>query len=259
MKGLLIINADDLGMDPEINDGILFGLGKGYISDVSLMPKGPCAASAAHELLNLGKDHAGIHIDLDALLGWKTGGRELYTRTTLMKMFEDEEFIKTCALEARDQIERFLDLNLYPTHIDTHHHVHGFPVIFMMLLELTYEFNIAAMRFSRSGYHLPTRIDIPYDSKTFLHMENLLRKKDIIFPENYLENASNLFSVKEGITELVVHPSLSGDKWRVEELEFLVSDKGVKRLAQDDIRLVSYKEILTFQHEYQGNDSGKSG
>jgi predicted glycoside hydrolase/deacetylase ChbG (UPF0249 family) len=259
MKGFLIVNADDLGMSAEINAGILFGLQQGYVSDTSLMSKGPCAVEAVHDLLAIGIDHAGIHIDLDALIGWKTGGREQYSRPVLIKMLEVEDFLKACTREARNQIERFLDFSLFPTHIDTHHHVHGFPEIFSMLLDLASEFHIPAMRFSKGGYHLPTRADIPYDSGIFSRMESSMKEKGIFFSDHYLENASSLSSVKEGITELVVHPALSGDRWRIDELEFLMSHKGIKNTGQDGIKVVSFRDVLALLPVHQGRDSGKSG
>jgi predicted glycoside hydrolase/deacetylase ChbG (UPF0249 family) len=259
MKRFLIINADDLGMSPEINAGILSGLYQGCISDTSLMASGPCAASAARDLLTSGRDHAGIHIDLDPLFGWKPGGRERHSRADLMKLFEEGEFLDACTREIRDQIVRFLDFKLIPTHIDTHHHVHGFPAIFSLLLEMAAEYQVPAMRFSRAGYRLPTRTDIPYDPGTFLSMEKALRGKGLFFPDHYLENASSLKLAKGGITELVVHPSLSGDRWRMEELHFLMSEEGVQRLDQEEIGLVSYQEALDFRPVHQGNDSGKSG
>jgi len=258
MKGFLIINADDLGMSPEINAGILTGMHKGYITDTSLMPNSPCAASAARDLLTLGRDHAGIHIDLAPLFGWRPGGRELYSRSALMKFLEEEKFLQACAGEIRDQIARFLDFKLIPTHIDTHHHVHGFPAIFPLLLEMACEYHIPAMRFSRGGYRLPTRIDIPYEPETFSGMELALKEKGVFFSDHYLENASSLASVGEGITELVVHPSLSGDNWRIEELNFLMSDEGVKGLDPDVIRLVSFREVLDFRFVHQGSGSGRS-
>jgi chitin disaccharide deacetylase len=259
MKGLLIINADDLGMSPEINKGIISGLRQEVISDTSLITKGPCAASAVRELVDLGILHAGIHVDLDQLFGWKPGGVEIYPRAYLMKMLENEDFLKVCAREIRNQIELFFDFNLIPTHIDTHHHVHGFPEIFFLLLSLVSEFNIPAMRFNKGGYHLPTRMDIPFKPETFLCMEHFLREKGIYFSDNYLENAASISSVKDGITELVVHPSVSGDMWRMEELKFLMSDDGVKRWIPDDIRLISFKDLFNFLPEHRGCDSGKSG
>lgn len=260
MNGLLIINADDLGMSHEINAGILSGLHQGFISDTSLLPRGPCAASAARDLLTLGRDHAGVHIDLDHLFGWKPGGRELHSRAALMKLFEDEEFLKACTRDIRDQLMLFLDFKLIPTHIDTHHHVHGFPAIFRLVLEMACEYHIPAMRFSRRGYRLPTRTDIPFDSEIFASMEEVLGEKGMFFPDNYLEKARSLKLVKrEGTTELVVHPSLSGDRWRAEELDFLMSGDGVRILNPKETRLVSYREALDFRPAHQGNGSGTSG
>jgi predicted glycoside hydrolase/deacetylase ChbG (UPF0249 family) len=244
MNGLIVINADDLGMNPEVNAGILSGLHQGVISDTSLLVKGDYVEPAVGGLKALGIEHAGIHINLDDLFGWKPGGIECHPRVILMEMLRKKEFLTACAREARDQIEYFLDFNLTPTHLDSHHHVHGFPAVFDMLLRLMGEFGIPAMRFSRHGYQLPTRIHIPYDPEIFLQMENGLKDRGIHFCKSYMENARNISKVGMGVTELVVHPSISGDAWRSEELEFLLSDHGVESLLQKGIRLISYQDLL---------------
>jgi hypothetical protein len=106
------------------------------------------------------------------------------------------------------------------------------------------EFNLPAIRFSGQGYHLPTRIDIPYDPDTYLRMENILKNKGIFYCKSYLENARNISQVGTGVTELVVHPSISGETWRSEELELLLSGDGAVSLQQKGIKLISYHDLL---------------
>ena len=53
-----------------------------------------------------------------------------------MSMLNDQGFLQECTHEAKDQIETFLSFGLIPTHMDTHHHVHGFFPIFQILVDL---------------------------------------------------------------------------------------------------------------------------
>jgi len=219
----IVINADDLGLSPQINAGIFKGIEAGVVTDCSVMPKAPFAHEAAVQLRSCGIACAGIHIDLDGLLGWSSPGRERYGRSELQRRFEQQTFREELEAEAREQIESFLDLGLTPTHIDAHHHVHGFPVVFAITLKLMGQYAIPAMRFSRSGYSLPTREGIPWTSAMAVDMEAKLRAHGILYCDKMLEGTGLIAQAGPGTTEIVVHPGLGGDAWRDEELRVLLS------------------------------------
>ena len=245
MKELVVINADDLGMSPEVNTGILEGLRGGFISDASLLVKAPFTQSAVAGLMALGKEHAGVHINLDEKLGWASGGYELYPRPVLMERLKDPKALELFYREAREQVELFLSFNLTLTHLDTHHHVHGFEPIFNMLMNVVDEYAIPAMRFSRQGYFLTTREDIPYDPLVYFRMESTLKERGIYFCDRLLEGASKIVEADQGVTELVVHPSQGGETWRSEELKIIMSQAGVPSLKSRGIQLASFSDILS--------------
>ncbi len=244
MKKLLIINADDLGLSKEINDGILWCFERGFVSDASLLVKAVSVDEAVIGLKALDVRHVGIHINLDEVFGWRPGGIERIARPVLMNMLNDQGFLQECTREARDQIEIFLSFGLIPTHMDTHHHVHGFFPIFQILVDLLREYGIPALRFSRHGYLLPTRKDIPYDDETYARMEDMLRRKGIVYCPHFLEGAMRVHDAAPAVTELVVHPSRGGDPWRAEELEILESKAKADNLDQRDINPVSFRDLL---------------
>jgi len=244
MSKLLIINADDLGLSKEVNSGILWGLGQGFVSDTSLLVKALYVDEAVAGLKALTIKHCGIHINLDEAFGWRPGGIELKGRPVLMSMLNDQGFLQDCTREAKDQIETFLSFGLVPTHADTHHHVHGFFTIFEMLVHLLKEYGIPALRFSRHGYRLPTRKEIPYDDEVYAQMEDLLRGQGIVYCPHFLEGAMRVDDVSPGVTELVVHPSLGGDPWRSEELEILQSKAKADGLGHSGIKPVSFRNLL---------------
>ena len=249
MSKLLIINADDLGLSKEINSGILWGLEQGFVSDTSLLVKALLTEQAVAGLKALNIKHCGIHINLDEVFDWRPGGIERIARPKLLQMLIDPEFLHECAHEAKDQIETFISFGLIPTHVDTHHHVHGFFPIFEVLVDLLSEYGIPALRFSRYGYRLSTRKDIPYDDEIYAHMEDMLRGKSIIYCSHFLEGAMRVDDVNPGVTELVVHPSLGGDPWRSEELEILQSKAKADSLGHRGINPVSFRDLL------QGRDT----
>ena len=60
----LIVNADDFGLHPLINAGIIKGYREGFITSTSLMPSAPCwqeAVQLAQENPQLG---IGVHLTL---------------------------------------------------------------------------------------------------------------------------------------------------------------------------------------------------
>jgi chitin disaccharide deacetylase len=99
----LIVNADDLGYDPEIDRGILEAFAGGLVTSASAMVDTPFAAAA------LAAAPPALGLGLHAVLpGGCRPGR--------------------AAEELRRQLRRFRELRGGPpTHLDSHRHAHGTP------------------------------------------------------------------------------------------------------------------------------------
>ncbi len=238
----LIINADDLGISPEVNRGIRIAHEKGVITDSSLLIRGPCNKEAIEMIKETPSLRVGLHIDLDLLLGWESPGKERLSRKELLLMMKDPYFSQRATEEIAGQITAFLDEGLTPSHIDTHHHIHGFPQIFVVLLEVMERYGIKALRFSRRGYHLIGREDILLTSETARWMERMLHGKGIFCP-HYFIDPEFPFSFKElpeGITELMVHPSTGEEAWRKRDFEMLIDPLFMTTLGEEDIELISF-------------------
>ena len=175
----LIINADDLGISPEVNRGIFTAYEHGVVTDTSILING----ASSQEAITMVKEHpefpVGIHIDLDPLLGWESPGKEKFSRQELNRIMNESTFVKNVQHAINDQIKAFLDTGLIPSHIDTHHHVHGFPQIFESLIEAMDRYGIKALRFSKKGYSLLGRKDILISTETAQWMEEALNQRSI--------------------------------------------------------------------------------
>jgi predicted glycoside hydrolase/deacetylase ChbG (UPF0249 family) len=244
MNCQVVINADDLGLSREINEGIFSGLQQGVITDTSLLVKAPFAHEAVSGLRHLGLFSCGIHINLDEQLGWSSPGKERVPRAKLMEFLDKGDLLDQCYIHTRTQLKTFTSFGLIATHLDTHHHVHGFPAIFYMLIDLMKEFHIHAMRFSKTGYMLLTREDIPFDGHAYSIMEDTLKRENMLYCDEMIEGAQNIVKIDSGRTELVVHPSSGGELWRVSELEFLLSQAFLRVLKSKDLRPASYQQLL---------------
>jgi len=102
----LIVNADDLGLSPGVNDGIVEAHANGIVTSASLMVNRPGADHAAGLLGSHPALSVGLHFEEDHL-------HDLDDPAQAGELFEA-------------QLERFRELTgAEPTHIDSHHHVHA--------------------------------------------------------------------------------------------------------------------------------------
>jgi predicted glycoside hydrolase/deacetylase ChbG (UPF0249 family) len=241
----LIINADDLGISPEVNRGIFIAHEKGVITDSSLLIQGRYAHQAIEMIKKSPSFHVGIHIDLDPLLAWQSPGIERVPRRKLLEMMDEPDFIKRVKQEIDKQVKAFLERGLIPSHIDTHHHVHGFPQIFKPLVEVMDRYSIRAIRFSKKGYALLGREDIPITSEQAQWMEDALRQRGIFHPHSLIDPIFP-FSLKDipgGVTELMVHPGMGGDEWRQKDFEMLINPLFMNTVRDEGIQLISFSEL----------------
>ncbi|HWF74736.1 MAG TPA: ChbG/HpnK family deacetylase [Solirubrobacteraceae bacterium] len=102
----LVVNADDLGMSPGVNEGILDAHAHGIVTSASLMVNRPGAEHAASLLAGHPALSVGLHFEDD-------GVHDLDDPAQATKLFARE-------------LERFRTLTRRePTHVDSHHHVHS--------------------------------------------------------------------------------------------------------------------------------------
>lgn len=244
MKHPVIVNADDLGLSREINEAVSAGLAQGVISDVSVLIDAPYALDAAERLRAIGFESVGLHVLLDGHLGWSSPGRERFSRMELLELLKDPAFLMRCREDARRQIEKFMARGLTPSHIDTHHHVHGFYPLFLDLMALVKEYRIPAVRHSRTGYTLTTREPIPFDPFLYRRMEDLMEGEGVFFCRTMAEGAGRIGEIASFPAELVVHPSRGGDPWREREMATLTSEGFMHTIEKLDIRLVSFRDLV---------------
>ena len=160
----LIVNADDFGLHPLINAGIIKGHQEGFITSTSLMPSAPCwqeAVRLAKENSRLG---IGVHL---TLVG---GVSSVLPKEQVSSLLDDDGLflpdyvafakryysgaVKKAELEAelRAQFERALESGVNITHVDSHQHTHVLPGINSLVLKLSNEYNIIRVRIPKEGY-----------------------------------------------------------------------------------------------------------
>jgi predicted glycoside hydrolase/deacetylase ChbG (UPF0249 family) len=114
----LIVNADDFGLSPGINQGVIESHERGIVTSASLMVRWPAAAEAAAYAREHRSMGLGLHVDL---------GEWMCRNTEWVAIYEVVPRDDSSALkdEIARQFETFTTLSgMVPTHIDSHQHVH---------------------------------------------------------------------------------------------------------------------------------------
>jgi chitin disaccharide deacetylase len=142
----LVVNADDLGLSPGINEGIARAHLEGIVTSASLMVRQPAAEAAAelvHQLPQLG---VGLHFDLAEWMPGPSGWTPLYA-------FVDDGDRSAVALEVERQLALFEDfVGRPPDHLDSHQHVHRSEPLRSILGRVADELCVPLRFQSRFGY-----------------------------------------------------------------------------------------------------------
>jgi predicted glycoside hydrolase/deacetylase ChbG (UPF0249 family) len=145
----LIVNADDLGVSPGVNQAIVRGALEGGLTDASLFANGAYFEDALNTVVRQTPLRIGLHANL-------TEGRALSPaaripllagpdgrfRHGFMKLWllsrsaRRGDLISQARLEMEAQIGRLRECGITVAHIDGHRHVHMIPALFPMIREL---------------------------------------------------------------------------------------------------------------------------
>lgn len=209
MQKYIIINADDYGLSPLFNKGILELAQKNIISSISVMIKRKYANTK--ELKNLKNISLGLHLELQE---------------------------KDTQKEIESQLKKFkTKLGQLPSHLDGHKHLHLTKHNLPLVIKIAKKYKLPVrshldkdhMILKKSGIKTPD-IFISWHPK---RREKLFKK---------------LAEIKQKKAELVCHPGycdkklkLSYNKQREEELQTLKSRRFKKIL--NNFKLINYNEI----------------
>jgi predicted glycoside hydrolase/deacetylase ChbG (UPF0249 family) len=231
----LVINADDFGMDEQINRGIAESARQGIVRSVSLVANGAAFNHAVRLLQEMPGVAAGVHLclthvspllplhDVSTLVDHKgVFPPGLWKKRRMIRLWGD----KACSGEVRKefeaQIQRVLRAGIIPTHLDAHQYVHLIPSIFRSVIELARHYNIRWIRYPfqrRFVFSGPFRNygKILISSLLSGYQRAALRKNRIRFPDTSGGIATNghldeeflekfLRDLPPGFHDLTCHP-----------------------------------------------------
>ena len=150
----LIINADDFGMNKEVNDGIKLGIKRGVVTSVSVMANMLYFEDAIQFLKKYPRVSVGLHFNItegkplirhaDSLTG-KDNNFFFWTQL-INKLVLKQVEAKIIEKELAAQFKKLAASGLPITHLDSHHHIHLYPPLFRRVSEFAYRKKIAFVR-----------------------------------------------------------------------------------------------------------------
>lgn len=142
----LVVNADDFGLSPGVNEGIARAHLEGIVTSTSLMVRQPAAEAAAELVNSLPKLGLGLHVDLAEWTPGPSGWTTLYA-------FVDDQDESAVAREVVQQLAIFAELvGRPPDHLDSHQHVHRTEPLRSILGRVADELGVPLRFHSRFAY-----------------------------------------------------------------------------------------------------------
>jgi hopanoid biosynthesis associated protein HpnK len=269
---LLIVNADDLGIHPGVNDGIVHAHLAGIVTGASIVTNGEAFDHARRALRRAPDLDLGVHLTLVGEAPASSPGRVrslapdgrlphsygVLFRRLLLGRIPDEEL----KIEIEAQIGRARDAGLALSHIDSHQHVHLHPAVFPLVARLARRFGIRAVRAARrvvSVRQPRAAILAPFARRA----RRQARQTGLVSPDTFLGMAETgslneqrllrlIRRIPRGTSELVCHPGLGDDaigsvygwgfRWD-EETRALTSAAVSAALEKSSVRLVRFSDL----------------
>ncbi|EKO3827212.1 chitin disaccharide deacetylase [Vibrio harveyi] len=242
----VIFNADDFGLTPGVNKGIIKAHQQGVVQSTTMM----VGMDAERHAIELAKQNpnlnVGVHlrfttgIPLTGHPNLTRGQTQFVSYDELWKIQDFEE--EVVYQEAVAQVEAFLKLGLPLSHLDSHHHAHTHPQLLPVIRKVAQKYKV------------------PLRGSGLCHIENSV--KYYFTAEFYDQGVSleaimkHLLSLKAqyDVVEVMCHPAeadqslLSKSSYaqqREVELQVLTSPVFKQELAQHGMAITDYSALVS--------------
>lgn len=256
----LIINADDFGMNAEVNASILKSINAGLATTTTMLVNlsgfdDACNIAEKYDI----KKRIGLHVNLtegvpltDEMKRCHTfcdsEGRYVFKKNEKRIWWLDSECQKAVYGEIEAQIRKCRSAGIEISHADSHNHMHEEPGLILLFIEVLKKHNIPYLRkvknmsyhstFAKRGYR--------YVCNGFIDSYNGNGVNYFGSINEYLNARSKRLLRNGSVVELMVHPgkNISGDIIDVctgQNLSEVVPEelKLEKKIIYDDLRMKS--------------------
>ncbi|MBV8067797.1 MAG: hopanoid biosynthesis-associated protein HpnK [Candidatus Eremiobacteraeota bacterium] len=281
----LIVNADDFGAAPEINDAVERAHRNGILRSASLMVGASASQDAVERARRMPNLAVGLHVVL-------VHGRPVLPPQRVPNLVDGSGAFLTnlvragsrfffrpgvraqLAAEIRAQFERFAATGLTLDHANAQSHMHVHPTVFALLLEIGRDYGLRAVRIPREPLG-GTRTIEPW-----LALMRSRAKRSGIVCNDYAFGVNEAGALTEervlqildvlpdGVTEIFFHPATARFRgadpgtedfhWQ-EELAALTSRRVREAIERNGIESVTYGEVASRQATAARHPSTGSG
>ncbi len=268
----LIVNADDFGRSPAINEAVILAHEEGILTTASMMVN----EAAFPEAVELARTHPrlGVGLHLSLLCGRSamshaeipgltdpSGGFTESPFAAGMRYFFLPNLREQLRKEIRAQFSRFKETGLRLDHVNGHLHMHLHPTVLRILQEEISNFHFDRMRLTRD----PLRLNLRLASGNYayrlshalifgclsLRARGWLRRSKVLHTDRVFGLLQNsrvdedyvlrlLPVLPAGDSELYSHPSVNEFR---NEFEALISPRVLASVRQQGIELIRYQDL----------------
>lgn len=296
---LLIINADDYGLCRSVNESVQKLLAEGAVSSATLMAPCAWAREGAHWSANNPQWDVGVHLTFTSewepyKWGPVTTSGDVSALVTnegyfpaSAKEFEQQADGGQVRLELVSQIEKAIAFGMAPTHADNHMgSLYGLQTGRHFMAETldvcaSYGLPFRLPRYvtAEEGGVAPPEMQEQAaavaalaDAKGVVILDYLVglpfrRAEDETYDRFKADMKKLLASLKPGVTELIIHPSLPSEELnafhaepekRVMEHDLFLDSDMKAFLKESGIRLIRWRELQQLQRQNSANGNTRS-
>ena len=278
----LIVNADDFGLDMEVNRGIELCHQKGIVTSTSIVPGGKCFEDGIEILKRNHLLGVGIHITfvLSKPVSEPEKIKSLLKKSGSFRDSWYDFFLAFIAgrirkneieIEIEAQIKKLVDIGITPSHLDSHQHLHLLPGIIDSVIKIAKKYGIKWIRVPTEPGLLNIKADssIIQRAKYFFYMLLTLKSPHQVKSSGlcYADRCYGLIEsgrmgeealiscfkrLAKGVNEIFVHPGISKGRKEIAgiknyswdmELNALISERIIKFIKENGIVLTNYRSI----------------
>ena len=266
---LLIVHADDLGMAHSVNAATIKALETGLVNSGSIMVPCPWLSEIAAFARANPQADLGLHLTLTSewtAFRWgPVASRDkvssLLDKDGYFRLLETEAAAqadpKEVEMEINAQIERARSLGIQPTHLDSHmgtlyQNKALFEVFLRVARTQKLPVRVAKTWFARADF-LPSTL-----TADDVYIDRTLDMNPSVAPQDWAKFYTDaLKKLEPGVTEVIIHLASDdaemraattnhpdwGAAWRQRDFEFFTSDAFRKVLQENNIKLITWREI----------------
>jgi chitin disaccharide deacetylase len=264
---LLIIHADDFGMNNSVNKATLEALERGYVTSASILVPAPWFPDVVRWAQQHPEADLGIHLALNSeWTGFRWG--PLTSPANVPSLVDDHGYfpliettvaeranLQHVEVELRAQIDKAKKAGLQLTHLDTHMTaLTRSPGLFQTYKRIGREYGLPVLLERRPGTYLPPGETAGEDAL----IDSVVSINPGVAPKDWLQAYKGLLQpLPAGVYQLIVHTAYDNDEmraatwdhpnwgsvWRQLDYEVVKSQEFRDFLREQKFILISWKEL----------------